>query len=148
MDRRPAEVFRLNGLASTKVKVLRVESSQETREIAQWQFGVGDHQSPGCHFHVGIGRSGDGTGSFPVPRLPSILFTPIDALDFLLGEVVQDRWRQQVSRETPEMQIWTGQQKKRLSLLLKWKQEQVEKSGGSAWNYLKHQRPHANVFLQ
>ena len=46
------------------------------------------------------------------------------------------------------MQIWTGQQKKRLSRLLKWKQDQVDFSGGSAWSYLNRQRPNATQYLR
>jgi hypothetical protein len=138
----------LNGIASTKVKIFRRHADSTIRQIAQWQFEVGDSQSPGCHFHIGIGHFGEAAASLPVPRLPSLLLTPIDALDFLLGEIFQARWSEEVNRETTPMQQWSAQQKARLSRLLKWKQDQIEKSGGSAWNYLKHQRPSAQILLE
>ncbi len=141
------QVICLNGIASTKVKVFRCDADQTNRQIAQWQFEVGDRQSPGCHFHIGIGHFGEAAASLPVPRLPSLLLTPIDAFDFLLGEIFQARWKEVVNRETPPMQLWAEQQKNRLSRLLKWKQDQIEQSGGSAWNYLKHQRPSAQILL-
>jgi hypothetical protein len=141
------QVICLNGIASTKVKIFRQRSDGSTQQIAQWQIEVGDRTSPGCHFHVGIGQFGETGASLSVPRLPSLLFTPIDALDFLLGELFQAKWKETVSDETQPMQIWSEQQRKRLFRLLKWKQDQIDHSGGSAWNYLKHQRPHAKIFL-
>jgi hypothetical protein len=141
------QVICLNGIASTKVKIYRGRADRSDLQLAQWQFEVGDGQSPGCHFHIGIGRFGDETASLPVPRLPSLLLTPIDALDFLLGEIFQARWKEAVNRETPPMQVWAEQQRTRLYRLLKWKQEQIGQSGGSAWNYLKHQRPSAQILL-
>jgi hypothetical protein len=145
--KRANQIMCLNGLASTKIKIIRDDQDCRPRTIAQWQFEVGDHQSPGCHFHVGIGHFGSESAVLPVPRLPSILLTPIDALDFLLGEIFQREWREVVSRETDQMKAWSKKQKTRLSKLLKWKQDQIEGSGGSAWNYLKHQRPVAQILL-
>jgi len=144
----PAQSFYLKGLASTMIKVFRLDSDQDVRQIAQWTFEVGDHQSPGCHFHVGIPCLNETESSFPVPRLPSILLTPIDALDFLLGEIFQVPWRQEVSRDSDSIRAWAGHQQKRLSRLLEWKRDQVKKSGGSAWNYLKNQRPQSKIFLE
>lgn len=141
------QVICLNGIASTKVKILRRDADQTTRQIAQWQFEVGDRQSPGCHFHIGIGHFGEAATSLPVPRLPSLLLTPIDALDFLLGEIFQEGWKEAVNRDTSPMQVWSEQQRNRLYRLLQWKQEQIDQSGGSAWNYLKHQRPSAQILL-
>lgn len=143
----PGQLICLNGLASSTVKIFRSNSADPAPPIAQWQFEVGDHQSPGCHFHIGIGRFGLQNSELPVPRLPSILLTPIDALDFLLGEIFQDSWRKNVDSESGDGQVWAGEQKQRLARLLKWKQEQIEASGGSAWNYLKHRRPDADIFL-
>jgi hypothetical protein len=140
--------FRLKGIASTKIKIFRLDLDQSVLPIAQWQFEVGDHQSPGTHFHVGIGFFGQTATSLPVPRLPSLIFTPVDALDFLLGEMFQVRWRREVSLETASVRTWTGHQRERLSRLLGWKLDQVKKSNGSAWNYLKHERPPASILLK
>jgi hypothetical protein len=141
------QVVCLNGIASTLIKIIRTDAELRPVTIAQWQFEVGDSQSPGCHFHVGIGHFGTEAAALPVPRLPSILLTPIDALDFLLGEIFQQKWKQEVNRETSQMQLWSEKQRTRLSNLLKWKQDQIDQSGGSAWNYLKHQRPTAQILL-
>jgi hypothetical protein len=141
-------MFCLNGMASTKIRILSEGSDETDAPVAQWQFEVGDHQSPGCHFHVGVGSFAETTGSIPVPRLPSILVTPIDALDFLLGEIFQVRWKKVVNQETSFVRTWAGHQKERLSRLLEWKQDQIKKSSGSAWNFLKHSRPHAKTFLK
>ncbi len=147
LGRSAGQVIRLKGLASTKVKIFRRGADEPSSQIAQWQFEIGDHQSPGCHFHLGIGHLNEDNASFPVPRLPSLLLTPVDALDFLLGEIFQVRWRETVARETAPMQVWGEQQKNRLCRLLDWKKEQIDRSGGSAWNYLKHQRPGAGILL-
>jgi len=145
--KRGGQVVSLYGIASTKIKIIRSELDAGALPIAQWQFEVGDGRSPGCHFHIGIKHFGTEGSVLPVPRLPSILLTPIDAMDFLLGEIFQQTWKQEVNRDTSPMQLWSEKQKTRLSRLLKWKQEQIDQSGGSAWNYLKHQRPPAQLFL-
>lgn len=138
---RPRQTFRLVGLASTKVQILGVEGSEGLRPLVKWQFEVGDHQSPGCHFHVGI------ASALPVPRLPTMLVTPMDALDFLLGELFQTEWRQKVAQESDAVNIWARHQKTRLTNLLHWQTEQLEHSEGSPWVFLKHSKPRRDVLM-
>jgi hypothetical protein len=135
------DLFCLRGLASTRVGIYEtVDGKQHGCPIVQWQFEVGDHQSPGCHFHVGIGKS-----SLPIPRLPNLLVTPMDALGFLLGELFLDDWKKEAGKESDEMQFWANYQKQRLLGLLRWKVDRVEESRGLPWTFLKHKRPPANV---
>lgn len=145
--KKSTKLFRLTGLASTKIKIKDVSKESQPKTIAQWQFEVGDANSPGCHFHLGIGQFGMDSALLPVPRFPSILITPIDALDFLLGEIFQTKWKEQVNGDSGAMNEWSNIQKKRMSSLMKWKSQIIEGSSGSAWNYLKHQKPDSNIFL-
>ncbi len=139
--RGPHQTFRLTGLGSTKVTILRAGDTGGQSPLAQWQFEVGDPQSPGSHFHVGV------PSDLPVPRLPSILVTPMDALDFLLGELFQTEWRRQVAQESDAVRMWAQHQRRRLTNLLRWQAEQLDHSQGSPWVFLKHSKPHRDVLL-
>lgn len=149
-DRKSAKHFRLMGKASTSLRIVGSKHGESLKCLAQWQVEIGDAQSPGCHFHVGVGQQSDDS-LFPkglsVPRLPGFLITPTDALDFLLGELFQDRWAKKVGQDSDEAKAFGGPQKDRLVRLLKWKIDVVTAASGSAWNHLKHARPTAPALL-
>src|SRR6266850_4101566 len=95
------EVFRLVDDGSTLVKILKVADDDQESCVAAWHFDVGVAISPGFHFHTQISTRPDAADMaaetyFPktldVPRLPAVLFFPLDALDFLLGELFLDQW--------------------------------------------------------
>lgn len=141
--------FILAGQASTKLKVLDVSQNGGRGLLAQWQFEVGNHQSPGCHFHVGILQC-DASRPFPeglsVPRLPGILVTPMDSLEYLLGEIFQDKWEQRASEHRNDVLDWAGCQRRRLGGLLQWYGERIKNAGGSPWTFLKRCRPEIGIF--
>lgn len=143
-QRRNNTTYILKGKASTKIRIFEV-AKDHCIEVARWRFEVGTHDSPGCHFHTQIlGDSGDQVfpHRLPVPRLPSISITPLDALDFLLGELFQDRWYQTVGQSTtPEVKVWSRNQRKRLINLLQWQLEQVRGGDASPWLALKYAKP-------
>jgi len=143
-ERRNSKHFRLLGKASTILRIIEDEAGEPPNLLAQWQIEIGDSQSPGCHFHVGVGQY-DEAPLFPkglsVPRLPGLLVTPTDALDFLLGELFQDRWARKAGQDSDAARGFGSPQKERMLRLLTWKLETLEQSSGSAWNHLKHARP-------
>lgn len=140
--RRPKAII-LKGKASTKVELFEKDDSDPERLLAQWQVEVGHVDSPGTHFHVGVLQR-EGVCVFPkslsVPRLPSLLITPLDALDFTLGELFQDKWAR-AAVGSCDARTWGNQQKKRLVSLLNWYHESISNSSGSAWMALKGSRP-------
>lgn len=138
----------LNGLASTRVKILREENGA-TETVGQWQVEIGDHQSPGWHFHVGLCREVQASPFpkwLPVPRVPGLLVTPMDALDFLLGEIFQDAWKETVSTDLYQNVTLGRAQTNRILHMCAWQSEQAADGKGSAWNRLKHRRPDAGLF--
>jgi hypothetical protein len=145
----PSQFFSVIGLASTKVRILQHETG---KELARWRFEIGDASSPGCHFHVQVMGAPD-DALFPkqlrVPRLPGVLITPMDAMEFLLGELFQDHWKQEVYKQNKYITDWAGHQRKRLTRLLGWQRKEIEnsKGQGTPWNWLKHQKPPANVLI-
>lgn len=149
--RHPSE-FRLTGLASSVVSVFRVED-EENEPIAKWQFDLGAPDSPGCFFHVQIlgDHDIDKLSVFPksldIPRLPSLLFTPMDALEFALGELFQDRWMER-SRQTtnPAFGIWRKHQGQRLSRLFTWKQNILKEATALPWSSIKNEKPPSDLF--
>ena len=142
----PSE-FRIAGKASTKVCIL----SECNERISMWRVEVGVEDSPGTHFHVQV-EGDDENLPFPesisVPRLPSVLVTVPDAIDFLLGELFQESWIKRTSKQSDAMKQWRPHQQRRLSSLLNWKAEQVKDTMGSAWIAIKDEKPDPGLFLQ
>lgn len=141
--------FLLNGLASTKITIWAVGTDGADRELARWTLEVGGTNSPGCHFHTQINLDHDDhkfPSNLPVPRLPAVLVTPMDALDFLLAELFHDRWYEHTSRATDPVRHWGACQRFRLNRLLTWQGETIRKASGSPWTTFKRQKPSANMF--
>jgi hypothetical protein len=140
------KTFILSGNASTKIRVFQFyNESRGDQEIARWRFEIGAHDSPGCHFHTPVLQDREDE-MFPhrlsIPRLPSLLLTPTDALDFLLGELFQDTWyRIATQPRNNDLGLWASHQRKRLRNLLQWKLDMVERTGGSPWMVLKREKP-------
>lgn len=144
--------FKLTGNASTKLRIVEVRVDQPDKLLAQWQVEIGTQTSPGCFFHVAVSHTDPPPSllrsSLSVPRLPSMLVTPTDALDFLLGELFQTSWRQRNGEERDDARAWGKSQKRRLQSALKWHCDELDRSSGSAWNWLKHRRdPPTGLFL-
>ncbi len=130
--------FQVTGNASTQIRIKRCEGNAT---IAQWQFEIGADGSPGCFFHVGIGKTGDELfpASLPVPRIPALLVTPTDALDFLLGELFQLEWPRVNSVQGEHTLIFGRLQRARIKHMLDWYLKALPAPGksGSAWLGLK-----------
>lgn len=140
---REPDYFAVEGIASTRVRVC-TEDSGERRELAMWRMEMGDENSPGCHFHVQILGETDDVPfphSLSIPRLPSIVLTPASVLEFVLGEMFQDEWKQEAARETGAMNRWRPIQTRRLRALFEWYAAKVESSFGSPWTFLKGVKP-------
>ena len=133
--------FVLDGKASTKVRLINCENNEE---LAIWKFEIGDDNSPGCHFHVQIlGEKSEPPfpSSLPIPRLPSLLTTFGDALEFVLGELFQDEWKSYIARKASHLKRWRPIQRDRLISLLNWQKNEIESSSGSPWMTLKLAKP-------
>lgn len=148
-NRRPAKTFRVVGNASVRIRLKAVNGGHQS-ELAMWRAELGDDASPGCFFHVQVlGELAE--PPFPhslcVPRLPSIVFTPMAALEFVIGELFQDEWKEYAVQETNSMNRWKSIQRSRLTRLLQWKVEQVEDCVGSPWTALKLAKPQTGLFI-
>jgi hypothetical protein len=142
--------FQLCGIGSTKVRILKTDDSG-TQELAMWRCEIGNEPAPGCHFHSQV--EGERTAppypkSLSVPRLPTILVTPMAVLEFVLAELFQSRWKEHALQETAYMQRWRPIQKRRLQNLLRWQSGCLENGTGSPWTSFKMQKPDANLFVR
>ena len=153
--RRPRTKLAFAGKASTVVELwpkpcmLREGHSSASR-LAMWRFELGAHDSPGCYFHTQV--LGDRAEppfpkSIPVPRLPSPFVTPMAAVEFVLGELFQDRWERRAGENRHHQQRWRAIQRNRWSSLLKWQKGALNQSGSSPWMNLKAAKPPADLFL-
>ena len=151
--KRPAENVRLDGKASTLVRLLagKPNSGETADELAVWRMEVADSRSPGAFFHVQIlGREEDKV--FPhaldVPRLPNALVSPFACVEFVLGELFQDDWARHADRDFQAIRQWRGIQAHRHQKQLQWHRDQVEAAAGSPWSAWKKALPPENIFLQ
>jgi hypothetical protein len=142
---RPVRFFCLTGNASIRVRILSANDvNGEHTELAMWRMELGTEDSPGCFFHIQVlGHKQDPPfpRSLSVPRLPALAFTPMAALEFLLGELFQDEWKRRAAAESGPMGIWRSIQRDRLQNLLAWKMERVRDCAGSPWAALKSAKP-------
>ncbi|MGH7771820.1 MAG: hypothetical protein ACREQA_06240 [Candidatus Binatia bacterium] len=141
--------FTLQGLASTKIVIWTPGTNGADIELARWTLEVGGADSPGCHFHTQINLDHEDhkfPSNLPVPRLPAVLVTPMDALDFLLAELFHDTWYEHTSRETDPVKQWRVCQGSRLGSLLNWQGQKIREATGSPWTTFKRQKPSANIF--
>lgn len=140
--RNPLE-FEVSGLASTKLRILDAETEDEA-ELAMWRVELGDYQSPGCYFHTQVLGESE-SSPFPhrlcVPRLPTLFATPMAAVEYLIGELFQDKWEQHAAGDRDDVRYWNSIQKKRLKELLSWKLERIENCQGSPWVAMKRAKP-------
>ena len=146
--------FILSGLASTKVW-LRACDRTPPEPIAMWRFEAGDDSSPGCYFHVqvlGDAESSDNSLLFPkeidVPRLPSIFLSLPDVIEFVLGELFQDDWKERALHPSPSMNRWRPLQARRLTRILEWKSALAKQSRASPWALVKNSRPPCDLLVE
>jgi hypothetical protein len=136
------------GIASTRIELY--EEGADTISIAMWKMELGDSLSPGCYFHVHV--LGDGESPFPkavsVPRLPSLFITPMAVVEYVIGELFQDRWAQAVAEENGDILHWRSLQKERFIRLFNWQKSSLEAAISTPWMTLKAAKPPGELFLE
>ena len=134
--------FDVQGIASTRIRIRKPEADCEL--LATWKMELGAFDSPGCYFHAHI------SDALCIPRIPSLFVTPMAALEFLLGELFQDRWAEHVSRDNDDIRFWRSTQVNSLARILEWKRRKIESGVGSPWITLKRAKPEAvdGLFFQ
>ncbi|GAB4567959.1 MAG: hypothetical protein Tsb0020_20950 [Haliangiales bacterium] len=144
--------FQLAGVASTTIKLWH-SGKQEAQDnggtgyvVGCWNLDVGNHESPGCHFHVQIPEKSE-PWQYPIdiPRWPSLLLTPADAVDFVLGELFQQEWRR---HRRAANSSWRNIQQQRLEKLATWIQERIKKADEPPWLHFKFAKPPNKLFLR
>jgi hypothetical protein len=115
--------------------LIELREAETLRRLARWSVEIGAIDSPGCYFH-----------SHPeslicVPRLPSLFVTPMDALEFLIGELFQEKWDQAVVAQSGHWIYARTRQTLLLAQVLEWKRQRVSSTVGSPWVALKGAKP-------
>jgi hypothetical protein len=141
-------LLEFSGVASTRARLFH--EADTNRQIAMWRMELGAADSPGCYFHVQVLGEDEDTmfpKSVSVPRLPSVFVTPMGAVEFVLGELFQERWAKAAMEDSGDVHRWVKLQKQRLQCLLKWQRDTIEASLISPWIALKNEKPGARMFL-
>jgi len=152
---KPHRYVQLSGIAST-VTQLYVEKEGSPSKIAHWRLEIADSQSPGSYFHAQIPDTLKGSKNIdgmwpswlPVPRLSVPPFTPMLALEFVLGELFQDKWPEHLNSQSTSRTVgrWRNIHQGRFSSYFKWQQEVIGKSV-SPLVALKQAKPESDIFL-
>ena len=140
------QTVELVGKASTAISIHEiVDSIAKDDHIFKWHVDVvTDKKAPGPAFHTQV----DNPKNLPVPRFPSLLFSPVDCLDFLLGELYQQEWPMHQSRHN-QIQRFAVAQNQRLRRLLGEQKKELDQIGdSSAWITLKNWNPSDEVFVR
>ena len=136
------------GIASTRIELYASENSD--KRLAMWRLELGAEDSPGCYVHAQILGDSDKPPFpefVPIPRLPSLFVTPMSAVEFVLGELFQDKWPEVTASGDPEVKNWRALQKKWLQSLFSWYRREMEKTDFSSWIALKQAKPAEGMFL-
>jgi len=150
-DSRPTDSIRLDGIASTQIRILKGTPEDPKRsEIAMWRMEIGDSAAPGAVFHTQVlGRDTDSV--FPkgldIPRLPGVLVSPFACMEFALGELFQDKWAHIAMKDSGANQRWRSIQAQRHLRHLEWIKEVVNTSSGSPWIMWKMAKPKEELFV-
>jgi hypothetical protein len=137
-------------LRNSTVRIRLIDD--EENEVTTWDFDTGDDNSPGCHFHAKFAETGEARRALfrdvDIPRLPTLIFMPTDAIEFVLGELWQDEWRKIAMSSTTDVQEWRRYPQERFCRLLEWYLE-VVKNGltGTPWTQLKKAKPNPKCFM-
>lgn len=150
----PKQQLEFCGKASLTTEIFAL--SEPCERLAMWQLDLGAKESPGCYVHAqipwGFDAHSPGQNSIPIPRLPCFFVTPMSAVEFVLGELFQDEWRQSVQRTTGETNIWYRLQKKWLKCLFMWYLGELEGEKGesslSPWIIVKTAKPDGKEFVE
>jgi hypothetical protein len=137
-------------LRNSSVRISLINGAEE--EVARWDFDVGDDRSPGCHFHAKFAEADEGRRErfqdIDVPRLPTVIFMPTDAIEFVLGELWQDEWRELAMSSAAEVNEWRRYPQDRLCRMLEWYLEVIKKGlTGTPWAQLKQAKPDPRRFI-
>jgi hypothetical protein len=144
-------IAELNGNATTKLVLVdpRYDQGDSRRHLGIWRMEIGASDSPGACFHAQVVGNEVGPPfppSLPVPRLPTLVPTPMAVLEFLLSELFQDRWRRAVGVSNGAAIAWRNLQRARWRAFLSWQQDQIRDGTPSPWTALKRFPP-ADVFV-
>jgi hypothetical protein len=132
--------FEVAGKASTVAELFVTDpDAVERTKVASWRMEIGNYDSPGAFFHVQIPESRNRTVDghlalwpswLSVPRIAAGPFTPMLAVEFVLGELFQEGWRDHVGSvggivRQSDVDRWRNLQEQRLLAYLDWQRESL-----------------------
>lgn len=144
--RRRRPHFQVTGCASATATIVDIDLQ---KQVAAWNFDIAVPGGPGCFFHTQIPQNFQSAFPLDVPRWPSLLLTPVDALDFLLGELFQERWRKRANQANDSnLGQWRDRQRARMVAVLNWLAKTAADAGGSVWSHMKHEPPPPDMLIE
>jgi hypothetical protein len=143
----PKRTFRMEGLVTTRLRVMDAETNSE---VARWHHDIAQASTPFYTVHTQFQSKKDDNAfpaSLPIPRLPGLMITLGDSIEFLLAELFQTEWTKHVARDTAQLKEWRSIQKDRFIRFLTWESDCLKGcSVGTPWNLLKAKSPPASLF--
>lgn len=141
-------LLEFSDIASTKIELFDIQDPY-TR-LAMWRMELGAENHPGCYFHMQVLGETDAPPfpkTVPIPRFPSMFVTPMGAIEYVLGELFQDKWAKVVAENKHEVQRWRSLQTQRFKRLLGLYQKELVSVVSSPWVHLKTVKPDGRIFL-
>lgn len=148
----PEHHFEIVGNASCLVVVSETMGDGRI-ELGRFHIDIGIEGGPGAIFHAQIPDQ-PGAEVFPstldVPRFPIPPLSPLAVIEFVLGELFQEDWHREVSKQTASHTLWNGIQRDRIVNFLDWQLQTICGRKGdvsaSPLMDLKHSRVEPTLF--
>ena len=142
-DPRDRDALILKDHASMRVVFKRVLNDGDQQVIC-WTMDVADKNAPGAYVHTQVKNTlPNEEPELDVPRFPTVLITPGECLDFVLGELFQKKWQQHQTLRREDTTNLRRAQRKRMKLFLEdiLRSAHVRYSDATAWMAFKLWKP-------
>lgn len=132
----------LTGLSSTEISFHRLDGTPDDC-VFRWHADIKSSDGVGPHFHIQVHNP----WGVDVPRFPSLMISPADCLDFMLGELFLDHWaRHQADKDATKR--FAPSQRERLRKVLEGMTVALSEGGRvSALNTLKVWTPRPDLLI-
>lgn len=140
VGRKSCVAFEVSDQASIRLSIHTMRANRDPISDGTWHFDIGADDNPGFYTHSQVVLQ----RPLEIPRLPSLIFTPMDALDFLLGELFPKTWPKHVSNRRQQSPFSKFQSERLRKALTWWSSLCTPNQPLSDW---RGKRPEANWLL-
>lgn len=136
----------ISGNASMSICIWRLPRHSRRslrKQFIAFNFDVGQASGPGPCMHAQVkafrGNTAIvGQSEIDIPRIPSLIATPPDCVDYLLSQLFQEKWHRRFHNErAAEAQIWVKQRQRFATLFNHAQQSVLGANDRTGWQWMR-----------